>query len=258
VSFYVNNEGTMRKGFKNILSNYKGTTVPEINNIHGLREYLLYLGSAEFRENIQKNFAFIGMMSVRQLATIEKDCDFPGSLKKCHQKTYSAANRQFRPFRFEDSLTNQTKYIYFQPPEQHRIFSVATGTYSSFDGSGYQLLFDHTKADLLALQNQLAISALPKIFAPNTKAVVVNFNLNYPAKNVNVTTEIVLIPSKAAVRGHSFREHPGEPAEDPPVRVGLREQPAEPLHHRHPAADLRVRVPLPVHPDSKRRSSNRL
>lgn len=228
----------MRRGFKNILQNYRGTTVSEISRVGALRDYLEYLGTTEFRENIQKNFNLIGAVSVRLLNTVEKPCQLQRADKRCHQNRYSESTREYRPFRFEDPATNQTGYIYFEPSEQHRISALATGTYSSFDGSGYQLLFDHANPDLLARQNLLAGAALPQFFAASTKGAVVNFNLHYPINNVNVTTEIVLTRLTPALRNNAIRQRTRQPTEDSPLRPRLLTEPPRPLHNRHPSADL--------------------
>ena len=191
LSFYIYNEGTMRRGFANILTKYNGKTIYDIKSLPSLLTFLAYLGSSDFKTNIEKNFQFIGLIAIRQMRTKPKNCATRGNRaeRTCYENEYTVNTKFYTPIQF--AYNGSQDYFYYYTEEQNRIYSTAKGLFSSYDGSGYIQTFDHSSQEYLAKQNNRFAAVKPVYFQDNTKAVIVNFNLNYPVLNVNITTEIV-------------------------------------------------------------------
>lgn len=190
--FYVKNEGTMRTGFINILSKYKDQTINDIKSLPDLLGYIQYLGSEDFKKEIEKNFKFIGLVSIRSLRTVKKNCETKGISKGkvCYQEKYGTNTKYSTPvlFTFPEAVQD---YFYYYTKEQNRQFSVSKGLFSTYDGSGYILAFDHTDPTYIEERNLRFAALANDYFQDNTKAVIVNYNLYYPVLNVNFTSEIV-------------------------------------------------------------------
>lgn len=192
ILFYLKNESTMRSGFINILSKFNEKTINEINTLSGILDYSQYLGSDQFKQNIEKNFKFIGLVSIRQMRTSATKCRMYdiNMNETCYEETYNDKTKFYDPILFK--LANGTQdYLYYESNFHTKIKSVAEGLYSSYDGSGYIFTFDHTDTPSLPLQRRRFEALSPTYFKENTKAVIINYNLHYPVLNVNLTAQVV-------------------------------------------------------------------
>lgn len=220
----------MRSGFVNILSKYNGTSIVDIKSMPMLLDYIEYLGAEDFKKEIEKNFKFIGQVSIRALRTRSKTCQMKGKRKgkACYEEQYTTDTKFFNPVLFK--LPDGTQdYFYYYPREQLRILSEAKGLHSTYDGSGYIIAFDHTDSTYIE-KHRLRFKALrPSFFQDNTKAVIVNYNLNYPVLNVNCSIEVVP-GAHPALRDLSLRRSGRQSDRPAPIRARLSAEPLQPVH----------------------------
>jgi hypothetical protein len=197
LSFYIYNEASIRSGFANILSKYNAKTIYDVSNLPELLQFITYIGTKDFKQRIEKNFKFIGLIAVRQVRTKPKQCTTRGTRtdKTCYENTYMRNTKYYAPIQF--TLNGTSDYLYYYTEEQNRIFSTAKGVFSQYDGSGYINAFDHSSDTYLKKQNDRFAAVMPVYFQDNTRAVIINFNLHYPVLNVNVTSEMVVWPHPA-------------------------------------------------------------
>lgn len=182
----------MRSGFTNILSKFGDKTIHDIDSLSGILDYCKYMGTSTFKDEINKNFQFIGLIAVRQVRTKQMPCKMQGihMNETCYQDKYTSDTKFYDPILF--NLANGTQdYLYYKSEDHTKIKSDAQGLYSTYDGSGYLITFDHADPALLQFQNERFNAIAPVYFKENTKAVIINYNLHYPVLNVNLTAQVV-------------------------------------------------------------------
>lgn len=194
-SFYSMNESSMRNGFKQIFSKYGNRTIYDINSREGLLDYIEYLATPRFREEfmIRNDFEFIGVMAVRQARTRTDRCIVENTrLKKnCYFSQYKDETKSYSPIPYRSKEKPESEYMYYASERESRIIQVAKGFFSNYDGSGYLFLLDQKDNTKLAEQADKFINLRSSYLDKSTKAVVINFNLHFKPKNVNMTAEIV-------------------------------------------------------------------
>lgn len=193
ISFYMSNEATMKQGFDKILRRYGENQISDINELSQLLDYIDYIGSSNFTEHITKTFSFIGLVSVRQVRTKSKVCDTRGRRKDktCYYDTYSTDTRDTNPIIFLSASGVGQDYLEFKTSLQNKVTSQSTGKYSTYDGSGYTITFNHENITQLADQAVRFEAMKDNYLRENTRAVIINYNLHYPVSNVNISTEVV-------------------------------------------------------------------
>lgn len=141
---------------------------------------------------IRDDFEFLGLMSVRQVRTRAKDCtmEHANEEKVCFYTKYSHDSKSFIPVAYE-SIKEKKKLLQYGSFRDNHIVSTSSGYFSDYDGSGFQFLLDHNDDKKLGFQAKKFKEMRSNYLASNTKAVIINYNLHYRPKNLNMTAEIV-------------------------------------------------------------------
>lgn len=180
-----------------------GMSIYNLNSTTDVREYVNYLTTQAYKDEYYNygNFEFIGLVGVRAVRTKRRDCNPNQNLTDiehlCHYESYKVGTKNYDPMYY--SYQGQRRYLNYHSAKETGDNKKFAGYYSTIDGSGYLHLLDQENKAELDTINGLFENLIHVLIHENTKAIIINFNVNYVPDNVNFTATIVFEFSSTGV-----------------------------------------------------------
>jgi hypothetical protein len=182
-----------------------------IRTLNDYMEFLYYVlptalfrNEGEERAKLPDQYKFVGGLMIRSLNVLGKECSHVDDLPMPRNCTYESYTPSTRDTRDITTVNNDLKWVYkddswrvYRSSSENNISSSFQGEFSSYDGSGYSIVFPDMQITADAFQQQIRYMLYNGFTTVNTRAIFITATLYCPSLAVWATIDLVVELSPA-------------------------------------------------------------